>query len=96
MFMRWLPGATPLLHHVQKSIVAALEQATVSLTRVTCCRMGSFTSAPKIANDDAQDSEVVFPARLSRDELLQRCHSEQRHAAVKRAFRRVSNAFPDR
>ncbi|KAF4530564.1 hypothetical protein B566_EDAN018652, partial [Ephemera danica] len=58
---------------------------------VEALRMGSFTSAPRIANEDLQDNEIEFPTRLSRDELLERCRREQRHAAVKRAFRRIPN-----
>lgn len=55
-------------------------------------RMGSFTSAPKILNDDTQDSDIQIPERLTREELLERCHHElsERPSLVKRAFRRVS------
>ncbi|XP_059468601.1 nocturnin isoform X1 [Neocloeon triangulifer] len=56
-------------------------------------RMGSFTSAPKILNQDLQDNEVHFPERLSRDQLLERCRREQRHLPVKRAFRPCNNAL---
>nr|CAD7575705.1 unnamed protein product [Timema californicum] len=52
-------------------------------------RMGSFTSAPKILNDDLQDSDLDLPETLSREQLLQRCHKELEGvpALVSRRFR---------
>nr|CAD7445236.1 unnamed protein product [Timema bartmani] len=51
--------------------------------------MGSFTSAPKILNDDLQDSDLDLPETLSREQLLQRCHKELEGvpALVSRRFR---------
>ncbi|XP_063236229.1 nocturnin isoform X3 [Bacillus rossius redtenbacheri] len=62
-----------------------------------CCRMGSFTSAPRIPNDDTQDADVRLPERMSRDELLERCRRELRGlpALVKRAFHRAGRQFAD-
>lgn len=54
-------------------------------------RMGSFTSAPKILNDDTQDNLIAFPVRLSRDELLQKCHTEHKSSVIKRSFKKLSN-----
>ena len=60
--------------------------------------MGSFTSAPKILNEDTQDMDVLMPAvHMSRDELVQHCH-EQREglpSLVKRNFRRLGQQFGD-
>ncbi|XP_067004646.1 nocturnin isoform X3 [Anabrus simplex] len=60
-------------------------------------RMGSFTSAPKILNDDTQDSDVHIPERLTREQLLARCHRElaDRPSLVKRTFRRVAPQVGD-
>lgn len=57
--------------------------------------MGSFTSAPKILNEDTQDGDVELPLRMSRDELLQHCHQQlgSLPALVKRCFRRVQGQF---
>jgi hypothetical protein len=59
--------------------------------------MGSFTSAPKILNEDTQDADVVLPPRMSRDELLQHCHQqlEDLPALVKRSFRRLRQQLGD-
>ncbi|XP_069701047.1 nocturnin isoform X3 [Periplaneta americana] len=60
-------------------------------------RMGSFTSAPKILNEDTQDADVELPERMSRDELLQHCHQQLLNypSLVKRCFRRLSQQFGD-
>ncbi|PSN54887.1 Nocturnin [Blattella germanica] len=61
-------------------------------------RMGSFTSAPKILNEDTQDMDVMMPAvRMSRDELLEHCHQQREGlpSLVKRNFRRLSQQFGD-
>ena len=62
-----------------------------------CFRMGSFTSAPKILNEDTQDADVELSARMSREELLQHCHQqlESLPALVKRSFRRLRPQFGD-
>jgi hypothetical protein len=59
--------------------------------------MGSFTSAPKILNEDTQDADVELPARMSRDELLQHCHQQLENlpALVKRSFRRLRQQVDD-
>jgi hypothetical protein len=59
--------------------------------------MGSFTSAPKILNEDTQDADVVLPARMSRDELLQHCQQQLENlpSLVKRSFRRLRQQFGD-
>lgn len=59
--------------------------------------MGSFTSAPKILNEDTQDADVELPARMSREELLQHCHQQLENlpALVKRSFRRLRPQFGD-
>ena len=62
-----------------------------------CFRMGSFTSAPKILNEDTQDADVELPAHMSREELLQHCHQQLENlpALVKRSFRRLRPQFGD-
>jgi hypothetical protein len=59
--------------------------------------MGSFTSAPKILNEDTQDADVELPSHMSRDELLQHCHQQLENlpALVKRSFRRLRPQFGD-
>ncbi|KAK7791672.1 hypothetical protein R5R35_002043 [Gryllus longicercus] len=60
-------------------------------------RMGSFTSAPKILNDDSQDNDVRVPARQSREEVLARCCkelAERRPPLVRRAFRHAPASAP--
>ncbi|KAJ8919962.1 hypothetical protein NQ315_006491 [Exocentrus adspersus] len=53
-------------------------------------RMGSFTSAPKILNDDTLDHDVNLPKHISRNELLQHCQRQPKvHPMVKRAFRKA-------
>jgi hypothetical protein len=57
--------------------------------------MGSFTSAPKILNEDTQDGDVELPRRMSREELLQHCHQQlgTLPALVKRRFKRLQAPF---
>lgn len=38
--------------------------------------MGSFTSAPKIINEDTQDDDVDFTAVQSSEDMRQRCRQE--------------------
>lgn len=54
-----------------------------------CYRMGSFTSATKILNDDCQDNDVQLPERLSRLELLEHCSKALFHlpSLVKRSLK---------
>jgi hypothetical protein len=70
---------------------------TESLSVVLCCRsrMGSFTSAPKILNEDTQDGDVELPPRMSREELLQYCHQQRGDlpALVKRSYKRLHGQF---
>lgn len=54
-----------------------------------CYRMGSFSSTPKILNDDNQDSDVNIPNGMSRQELLQYCQKQQQTQMFKRSFRRA-------
>lgn len=50
--------------------------------------MGSFTSAPKIINNDILDKDVNFTEHISRNELLQHCQRQPKvHPMVKRAWR---------
>ncbi|GFX77500.1 nocturnin [Trichonephila clavipes] len=39
-------------------------------------RMGSFTSAPKILNDDTADNDLLLPPNLTWDDLKVRCEEE--------------------
>lgn len=39
-------------------------------------RMGSFTSAPKMVNDDNQDDDVDFETVRSEEEMKERCRME--------------------
>ena len=39
-------------------------------------RMGSFTSAPKIANDDNQDDDVIFEDIRTEEDIKERCKNE--------------------
>ncbi|XP_014243825.1 nocturnin [Cimex lectularius] len=39
-------------------------------------RMGSFTSAPKILNEDTEDNDVQLPDKMSKEELLKYCSSQ--------------------
>lgn len=54
--------------------------------------MGSFSSAPKILNDDSQDNDLRIPEGISRQELLQFCQIQQEAQMVKRAFRRARDS----
>lgn len=38
--------------------------------------MGSFTSAPKMVNDDVQDDDVHFEGIATVEDMLQRCRKE--------------------
>jgi hypothetical protein len=38
--------------------------------------MGSFTSAPKMVNDDVQDDDVDFEGIHTVEDMLQRCRKE--------------------
>lgn len=50
--------------------------------------MGSFTSAPKIINNDILDKDVNFSETISRNELLQHCQRQPNvHPMFKRAWR---------
>lgn len=37
--------------------------------------MGSFTSAPKILNDDSQDDDLDLPNSMTKEDLLSYCSS---------------------
>lgn len=51
--------------------------------------MGSFTSTPKILNNDDQDNDLHIPSELDRKELLQYCRMQTKlHSLLKRTFRR--------
>lgn len=52
--------------------------------------MGSFSSAPKILNEDHQDNDISLPKAISRNELLQHCQKQSmlHHPMIKRAFRK--------
>ncbi|XP_012267234.2 nocturnin isoform X2 [Athalia rosae] len=52
-------------------------------------RMGSFTSAPKILNEDAQDSDIALPSRMTRSEILERCRCECVQPLLRRSFKGV-------
>ncbi|XP_017767786.1 PREDICTED: nocturnin isoform X2 [Nicrophorus vespilloides] len=55
-------------------------------------RMGSFSSSPKIINDDVLDHDVSFPDNISRQELLQFCQKQyDLYPMVKRPFRRAKS-----
>lgn len=55
---------------------------------IFCFRMGSFTSAPKIINDDILDKDVNFVENISRSELLHHCQRQPKvHPMFKRAWR---------
>lgn len=51
--------------------------------------MGSFSSTPKILNDDNQDNDIHIPDGMSRQELLQYCQKQQQTQMFKRSFRRA-------
>lgn len=56
--------------------------------------MGSFTSTPRILNNDVLDHDVNFAKSTSRTELLQHCQRQPKvHPMVKRSFRKIK--FPD-
>ncbi|XP_018579582.1 nocturnin isoform X2 [Anoplophora glabripennis] len=74
----------------------------VSLLEVEKCilqlkeAMGSFSSAPKILNDDILDHDVDLPKQISRHELLQHCQRQPKvHPMVKRAFRKAKDTQPN-
>ncbi|XP_076352235.1 nocturnin-like isoform X2 [Tachypleus tridentatus] len=54
-------------------------------------RMGSFTSAPKILNEDTADYDVDIPERSNREELLKRCDVELKRLPppIRRSFHDV-------
>ncbi|XP_013790299.1 nocturnin-like [Limulus polyphemus] len=51
-------------------------------------RLGSFTSTPKILNNDTADNDVDIPEHSSREELLKRCEKELEHLPppIRRSF----------
>ncbi|XP_049819753.1 nocturnin isoform X2 [Aethina tumida] len=65
----------------------------VKIQKAILQRMGSFSSAPKILNDDVQDNDLVIPKSLSRNELLQHCQKQIRigYPIFKRAFKKARN-----
>lgn len=55
----------------------------------TCFRMGSFTSAPKILNNDDQDDDLHIPSGITRKDLLQFCRSQPNcQKLIARSFRK--------
>lgn len=54
--------------------------------------MGSFTSAPKVPNEDAEDPDVSLPSQMTRDALLKRCRWEHSRlpALIRRNFRSIA------
>lgn len=60
------------------------------------CRMGSFTSTPKILNNDDQDKDLHIPSDISRKELLQYCRMQTKfHSLLKRTFRKKRSIIAD-
>ncbi|XP_008190601.1 nocturnin isoform X3 [Tribolium castaneum] len=58
--------------------------------------MGSFSSAPKIQNDDNQDNDIQIPINFGRFELLQYCQTQpQVQPMVKRAFKKAGQTNDD-
>lgn len=52
-------------------------------------RMGSLSSTPKILNGDNQDNDVLFPERISRNELMRHCFQKSNvDHTIRRTFRR--------
>ncbi|KAL1117149.1 hypothetical protein AAG570_004476 [Ranatra chinensis] len=61
--------------------------------------MGSFTSAPKILNEDTQDNDVELPERMSKDELLAYCTNHIQPSSpklVNRSFQNLSPLTPNK
>ncbi|XP_068913744.1 nocturnin isoform X5 [Tenebrio molitor] len=73
------------------------DDSSVNLCRPgTPILMGSFSSTPKILNDDCQDNDIQMPINFSRYELIQYCQTQpQVHPMVKRAFRKVGESNVD-
>uniref|UniRef100_A0A0A9ZEV0 Nocturnin n=1 Tax=Lygus hesperus TaxID=30085 RepID=A0A0A9ZEV0_LYGHE len=53
-------------------------------------RMGSFSSSPKIMNEDTQDNDMSLPEDMTKEDLLRYCSSQLQGASVlNRRFRSV-------
>ncbi|XP_072400714.1 nocturnin isoform X2 [Diabrotica undecimpunctata] len=53
-------------------------------------KMGSFTSTPRVLNEDILDHDVNLPKNISRTELLQHCQRQPKiQPMVKRMFRKA-------
>lgn len=63
--------------------------ASTRLPPVDDCRMGSFTSAPKMVNDDSQDDDVDFSGICTPHALRDRCRDE-----LKELPARIERHFP--
>ncbi|CAB0007498.1 unnamed protein product [Nesidiocoris tenuis] len=57
--------------------------------------MGSFTSSPKIMNDDTQDNDLTLPEHMSKDELLGYCAAQLQGTPLLRRKFRSASAYDD-
>lgn len=59
--------------------------------------MGSFSSNPKIENEDNQDKDTLLPENLSRNELLEFCYKQLNNSPslLSRSFRTSNDIIPD-
>ncbi|XP_018898393.2 nocturnin isoform X2 [Bemisia tabaci] len=78
--------------HLMKNAVINVLWFILTLA-VSLKRMGSFSSAPKILNEDTQDNDVDLPEKMSREELIDHCEQklEGSPRLVRRKFTPVHN-----
>ena len=74
-----------LLFFLRFAVLAPL----VSTHRLSVDRMGSFTSAPKMVNDDCQDDDVEFSDNETFETIHDRCRDE-----LKELPARIERHFP--
>lgn len=78
-----------LFYRGKPKIQFTYHKSNVDPIPYVCFRMGSFTSAPKILNNDDQDDNLHIPSGITRKELLQFCKSQQNcQKLLTRSFRR--------
>ncbi|KAG8232036.1 hypothetical protein J437_LFUL012060 [Ladona fulva] len=81
-----------LQHEVLNEEQNSWEPSMAVEARVSVLQMGSFTSATKVANEDAEDPDVCLPSQMTREALIERCRWEHSHLPplIQRNFRRIS------
>lgn len=57
-------------------------------------RMGSFTSSPKIDNEDSQDKDLEFDSVVTYQQLLDYCRTHNDQCSLSQLIKRTFSTVP--